>query len=174
MQGAVWSCVVTEFSVQCVRVHGKASEMYQRYIGKAWRLIAQGCTLTQSQHLYHNHICTLFCLIPSSTPSAQPSPSTHTGPSGLKSTFPPVGTQFMCPPPLCFTDFLSIFVQLHTYMWSPFVTTSSPQIWKEGLREPELAQLLGWALSHWVSSSDSWKVHGGIDDEIQAKGRKFP
>ena len=39
--GVVWNCTVMEFSAQCVRVHGRAPEMYQRYIGKAWRLIAQ-------------------------------------------------------------------------------------------------------------------------------------
>ena len=36
----------------------------------------------------------------------------------------------------------------------------------KGLREPDLAQLLGWALSHRVSSSDKRMLHGGIDDEI--------
>ena len=48
VQGAVWNCVVTESGMQCVRVCGKASEMYQRYIGKVQRLITQGHTLTQA------------------------------------------------------------------------------------------------------------------------------
>ena len=29
--GVVWNCAVTEFSAQCIRVRGKALEMYQRY-----------------------------------------------------------------------------------------------------------------------------------------------
>ena len=33
MQGAVQSCVAVESSMQYVRVHGEASEMYQRHIG---------------------------------------------------------------------------------------------------------------------------------------------
>ena len=42
-----------------------------------------------------------------------------------------------------------------------------PQIWK-GPREPDLAQLLGQVLSHWVSER---MVHRGIIDEILAKGK---
>src|SRR5258708_17249855 len=42
------------------------------------------------------------------------------------------------------------------------------------LREPDLAQLLGWALSHRVSDSNRGWFHRGIIVEIQAKGRKFP
>jgi len=30
--GAVWNCAVTESSAQCVRVRGKALEMYRRYM----------------------------------------------------------------------------------------------------------------------------------------------
>ena len=43
--GVVWNCAVTEFSVQCVRVRGKASEMYQRYterLRRYWRYIGKG------------------------------------------------------------------------------------------------------------------------------------
>src|SRR5258707_15192223 len=41
-------------------------------------------------------------------------------------------------------------------------------------REPDLAQLLRWALSHRVSDSNQGWFHRGIIVEIQAKGRKFP
>ncbi len=49
-----------------------------------------------------------------------------------------------------------------------------PWIYETGLREPDLAQLLGWALSHRVSGSHKRQIHRGIEDEILAKGRKFP
>ena len=42
---AVWNCAVTEFSAQCVRVCGKASEMYRRYterLQRYWRYIGKG------------------------------------------------------------------------------------------------------------------------------------
>ena len=35
--GVVWNCAVTESSAQCIRVRGKASEMYRRYTGRLRR-----------------------------------------------------------------------------------------------------------------------------------------
>ena len=35
--GVVWNCTVMEFSVQCVRVCGRAPEMYRRYTERLWR-----------------------------------------------------------------------------------------------------------------------------------------
>ena len=36
--GVVWNCTVTEFSVQCIRVRGKAPEMYWRYVRKSTKV----------------------------------------------------------------------------------------------------------------------------------------
>ena len=57
---------------------------------------------------------------------------------------------------------------------SMLLSRSVPPDKERDLREPDLAQLLGWALSHQVSDSNQGWFHGGIIVEIQAKGRKFP
>ena len=55
--GVVWNCAVTEFSVQCIRVHGKASEMYRRYIGKGMKVgrrsYSDNDTIITNQESHH-------------------------------------------------------------------------------------------------------------------------
>ena len=70
VQGVVWNCAMTEFSAQCVRVHRKASEMYQRYAERLRRCIRDtsehgaGRTLTDSNYAHINpqNFCPVFSM----------------------------------------------------------------------------------------------------------------
>ena len=63
--GVVWNCTVTEFSAQCVRVHGKASETYRRYIRKSMKVDCRSYSdryymlISKRVHIWQIHLIIL-------------------------------------------------------------------------------------------------------------------
>ena len=49
--GVVWNCAVMEFSAQCIRVCGKAPEMYWRYVGKGTKVDRRSYSDNQKKNI---------------------------------------------------------------------------------------------------------------------------